>query len=465
MIAVVIPVYNREKEILQLIDSLLVIDYPKFKIIVVNNSTRKIEYFKDKSIKVLNMGRNYGATAGFNAGIKFALQDNIYKYLWLLDSDIVVEKNCLKRLLEVMGSDKTIGIVGPKILNSEDRDLVVEIGGNIDLNTGNIFPVRCNQPDSDEKEVYNVDYLGSGISFMRTDAIKDVGLMDEDYYYLWDDIDYCLNFKKKGYRVVSVSDAVVYHPPFTEKRDQKTGVYYGIRNMHLLLSKHGTVFNILRFNCVSLRKNLKNILLGVFNQDLSFEKYRFFAYRDFITNKLGKGNLEVPDKSKKRIEEFVDLHLSGREKVIILANSDFKDIGVLIDYLKEKYPDIGISILCRNNRKNIFRNFNFDEIITFDDSDGSLLVYLKLFFRLIRGNFDLAINPNIEVELPYEHIFKRVVDWDSAQAEFHRSGNSIFSLWKLVFAVGLSEILAVLMFLFTSLISFRYRFVNWKRWF
>ncbi len=462
LIAVIIPVYKRDKELSCLLNSLENLRCKHIHIIVVNNSEFDLSYLyeRNESIKIIELSKNYGATAGFNAGIEFAIKDGKYKYLWLLDSDLILEKNCLERLLPVIENDESIGVVGPKIINSVDRGLIVEIGGNIDLNTGNIHPIGCNQPDSIEKKVSKVDYLGSGISLIRSDAIKEVGLMDENYYFLWDDIDYCLRFKKNRYQVVAVSDAVVYHPAFTEKRDQRLSVYYGIRNMLFLISKYGSFINILNFNYITLRKNLKSILYALLNKNISFEKFRFFAFKDFIFNNLGEGIFDLSERSIQKKKMPIELNLSGKEKIILFSNSTSDIIKILIDYIKKKNPKVKVALLCEENRKNIFRNFGFDEIITFNDKKKFLLAYMNLFSRLRKENFDFAINPVTDLELPYQHAFNEVLIWNDENKRFYRSHNNLYSLWKPLLALGLSELLAIIMLPFLSLASFHHRFIK-----
>lgn len=461
-VAIIIPVHKRNGELHNLLNSLNNLEYKYFQILIVNNSNFDFEFLKESTnnLKIFNMGMNYGATTGFNAGIKHILNENKYKYLWLLDSDITVEQGSLNKLLKVIESDESIGIVGPKIINSEDTDLVVEVGGNIDLNTGNIQPIDCNNINSDDKKINDVDYLGSGVSLIRTEAIKKVGLMNESYYFIWDDIDYCLAFKKAGYRVVTVSDSIVYHPAFTEKRDQRISVYYGIRNMLLLVSMHGSFVNIIRFNFDVLRKNLKNIYYALINNNFSFETYRYFAFKDFIFNKFGKGTSELKEKPKPQIRRQVSLNLNGNEKILIFSNATSKIIKMLFNELKDKNPDIKISILCEENRKNIFRNYEFQEIVTINDNNNFLLAYFKLFFKLKNGNYDFAVNPTLNLELPFQHALKKIFIWDKEQNSFYLSNNNFYSLWKPVLAIILSEISAIFFLPLLLLISFGRRVIK-----
>ncbi len=64
---------------------------------------------------LLKNRRNYGFAGGNNIGIKFVLRFLKPDYILLLNNDTVVSENLLKELVRMAESDKSIGIVGPKI--------------------------------------------------------------------------------------------------------------------------------------------------------------------------------------------------------------------------------------------------------------------------------------------------------------------------------------------------------------
>jgi len=81
----------------------------------------------------------------------------IYKYLWLLDSDLKVEKGCLSTLVRLMESDVNIGISSPKILNLHNNDLIVTLGAKLELQKGNKYDLFANQPDINSDKIFHVD--------------------------------------------------------------------------------------------------------------------------------------------------------------------------------------------------------------------------------------------------------------------------------------------------------------------
>ena len=103
-LSIIIPVYNVEKYISQCLDSVLEQDIPysEYEVIVVNdgssdNSAAIVAEYEKKYPNIIYINKdNGGPSSARNAGIKVAKGD----YIWFIDSDDWIEKNCLKNLLE-----------------------------------------------------------------------------------------------------------------------------------------------------------------------------------------------------------------------------------------------------------------------------------------------------------------------------------------------------------------------------
>jgi GT2 family glycosyltransferase len=95
-------------------------DYPKFEIIVVDNgsSDHSIDYLRyiwEHRIRIIELPENLGFAEGNNIGIQ-----NSYDVIALLNNDIEVEQNWLRRGVESLMSDKNVAAVQPKIMQYVD---------------------------------------------------------------------------------------------------------------------------------------------------------------------------------------------------------------------------------------------------------------------------------------------------------------------------------------------------------
>lgn len=460
-IGMIIPVYNRKKDLIELLSSIFKMDYNNFEVIVVDNgSTDNINEITNlyPSINMIKNETNHGVGSGFNKGIKYAISAHIYKYLWLLDSDLLVDKNCLSVLVDILEKDEKIGIAGAKILNKNNPTFIVEIGAKTDLKTGQVFPLFCNEPDFPSNGVFEVDYVGCGISLIRVEAIKNVGLLDERYFFLWEDTDYGLAMNRKGYKIVSVSNAIVYHPPFTEKRSVSVDAYYGVRSPLLTVSKYAS--NISRVTCIYnvLRRIFKLAILRSINGYHHLALLSLVAVWDFTTNKWGElkslRNPSFLNDNRERIKS-----VDGKiKKILILPSGTDKSIKQLIDRLKSENKNVQIFLVIQNYRRFLFEFLPKSAIILYNDKNKYLLFeHGLLFIKLLFRNFDLIVNPNPERGSPFTYASKEVFEWDERSGSLFKSSENIFSLWKLAISIVAGELLALLSLPFVYLSSFRYR--------
>lgn len=460
-VGIIIPVYNRKKDLIELLNLVFKMDYNNFDVIVVDNgSTDNINETTNHypSINVIKNETNHGVGSGFNKGIKYAISEHIYKYLWLLDSDLLVDKNCLSVLVDVLEKDEKIGIAGAKILNKNNPNFIVEIGAKTDLKTGQVFPLFCNEPNFSSNEVFEVDYVGCGISLIRVDAIKNVGLLDERYFFMWEDTDYGLAMSRKGYKIVSASNAIVYHPPFTEKRSVSVDAYYGVRSPLLTVSKFSD--NLSRSNCIYnvLRRSFKVATFRFINGYYYLALLSLLAVWDFTINKWGELKpLKSPfvlNDNRERIKSIDD----KIKKILILPSGTDKSIKRLIDMLKAENDNVQVSLVIQNYRRFLFESLPKAEIILYNDKSRYLLLeHSLLFIKLLFKNFDLVINPNPERGSPFTYVSKEVYEWDEVSESLFKSSENIFSLWKLPVSVIVGEFLALVSLPFVYLSSLRYK--------
>jgi len=98
-VAIVIVNWNKKSYVCDLLNNINNIDYKHFDTIVIDNSStdNSVNEIRNKfpEVKLIENESNLGGTGGFNTGIKYALKQNKYKYIWLLDNDVQIEPDTL----------------------------------------------------------------------------------------------------------------------------------------------------------------------------------------------------------------------------------------------------------------------------------------------------------------------------------------------------------------------------------
>ena len=132
-IAIIILTYNGKEDTLECLESVSKINYKNFKTFVVDNnpsddSVKCIEEKFKNSITLIKNPNNDGFAEGNNAGIREALKDT-FDYFFLLNNDTIVDPNILDELVFAADKKPNFGILGPKSLYYDNRDVIDHCGG------------------------------------------------------------------------------------------------------------------------------------------------------------------------------------------------------------------------------------------------------------------------------------------------------------------------------------------------
>jgi N-acetylglucosaminyl-diphospho-decaprenol L-rhamnosyltransferase len=173
--------------------------------------------------------RNSGFASGNNLALRQILAAidpgaDQTRYVMLLNNDTVVEPDALDLLIEYLDEHPQVGAVGPK---------VVLLDGSLDLACRRSFPTptvsfyrmtglsklfprsprfgRYNMTYLDPDVETEVDSLVGAAMLLRTEVLREVGLLDEQFFMYGEDVDWCYRIKAYGWRIVYYPRAVIHH--------------------------------------------------------------------------------------------------------------------------------------------------------------------------------------------------------------------------------------------------------------
>lgn len=460
-VAVVIVNWNKKDYVINLLNSLKDIDYNNYEIIVVDNastddSVRAIEEGFPHVTLIVNK-ENLGGTGGFNTGMRYALNKNKYKYIWLLDNDADVEEGTLIELVAPMERDSNIGIAGSMILNPDNKELIVEMGSFISWKTGSWRPfLRYKKiTDYEQLDIVDVDYVAACSALVRTSAISTVGLMDERFFLHWDDIDFCVRIKNAGYKVVAVGKSRVYHG--VEKGFNPLIAYYDIRNGLLMISKHTKGPNKFFYLFNMLRGSLKEAIFFYITTLNLMGNLIIRALLDFIIGNFGK----IKSKSfsnalivkRENGQSLDDISSLNGLKILILPNGNFPEIKNIISIIKSKY-DCRISLLIQADRKGLFDGLPVDNHLLFDGYRQSSLQTIITIMKIFFSKFDLAISPSLSL-IPFSYAVKKYYLYDNDAKKIYRNKETVHYFWKLILVFFIGEILSICLIPIFYMVSFK----------
>jgi len=212
-VQIVILSYNQCEDTLRTLDSLSRMTYPNFELIVVDNNstdlTIKAVQSKYPNVILLVQSTNKGFAAGANVGLQRGIETKA-DFVLIINNDVLVTPSMLTSLIESVTPD--VGIVAPLIYYMDDpkriwskgflkHPLLLEPRGNA---RGQIDHGQWITP-------FNVDYLLGCALLIRVSLLKEVGLFDERFFFYYEDLDFSLRIQQKGYRLLTVPQAKMWH--------------------------------------------------------------------------------------------------------------------------------------------------------------------------------------------------------------------------------------------------------------
>jgi GT2 family glycosyltransferase len=144
-------------------------------------------------------------------------------WIWLLHDDCEPAPDALEKLLRAASKDRTVVVVGPKVLDGQDRRTLCEVGVSIDRagrRVTGIDPGEIDQGQHDQKRA--VLAVGSAGMLVRRDVWDRLGGFDSSLKLFRDDVDFCWRVQAAGFRVQVATDAILYHRELAARRRRPT---------------------------------------------------------------------------------------------------------------------------------------------------------------------------------------------------------------------------------------------------
>jgi hypothetical protein len=297
-IAIVILNWNNASDTIECLGSVSRVSYPNCRTLVVDNGSTDDSVAEIRaawpSVELLELNGNLGYAEGNNVGIRHALK-HCPEYIFVLNNDTMVRSDTITHLVEVMEADPRIGMAGPRVYCADPADRVFAEGSFILWSRGSIEHRGMFQSAAaGGAAVESVDFLvGCGV-LVRRALIEDVGLLDPHYYLNYEDVEWAVRARRKGFRVLYVPEAVMWHKvSATLGRHSAANTYYMTRNALRFFWRYAP--GLARWTAtlrIGLR-TMRSVVAWTIKSEYrnpAFRKKRqanLFALRDFVCGRFG----------------------------------------------------------------------------------------------------------------------------------------------------------------------------------
>jgi len=197
-------------------------------------------------IELIQNERNLGFARANNE----ALGKRKGRYALLLNTDVILTPGAVETLVKFMDRNPSVGIAGGQLVNGDgSKQNSFDNFPSITAEALNksllriLFPRRYPSKRVNYSAPIKVQSVIGACMIVRSRAIEEVGLLDEDYFFFLEETDWCYRMRRGKWRVCHVPQAKVIHLQGRTAdlvKDRAKIEYY--RSLYLFFKKHrGTV--------------------------------------------------------------------------------------------------------------------------------------------------------------------------------------------------------------------------------
>lgn len=416
-ILIIIVTWNKKRYVLDLLKSVNALDYPRhaLDVLVVDNASQDgtadaiaADY---PEIFLIRNAENIGGTGGFNTGLQWAFEqpEGSYKYLWLLDNDVLVHRHALTALVEILETNPDVAIAGSTMMQLDFPWRINEMGCFVKRNSGALIlnrhfeeivswrgrPVQeLLQGKADLTQLIphcrpfmDVEYVAAASLVVRTEVAKQVGLW-KDFFIHFDDVEWCLRIGEQGHRIVVSAQSLIWHLSAAAKVPTWV-LYYDNRNVLATMQAHGSKHkDIAHTISYILKKGVYYALLG--KADLS--RLHKDAVEDFLNNRLGKKNitLDAPYQAAAEIESL--LNDPQIKRILVSFEVNLQATGLQEPLIKAllKRPDLKVEFMRRPDGIEIYQ-LPRQQFISFPRKRRQQLKFYRYYDAIIQSDYHILI--------------------------------------------------------------------------
>lgn len=358
-IGVVICNYNKRDFVLDCIESIQESRVHNFDIYMVDNASAdgSVEAVRQRygdSVTVLENRENLGGSGGFNTGLR-VVRDKGYEYFMCLDDDAQVDENAINTLYEYMEANPDVGMAGCRVYHMQMPEYIQQSGLMIDYDHCTAKTIGADQiEDGTLPDVVECDTVATCAVMVRGSVIRDtdVGIMPEDNFIYWDDMEWGHRIHLAGYRVVTLASAAALHQMGANGRKPTTFLnYYMWRNRANFFMRYMPEDRLDEMSVQILSSFFDSMYESMFRDEHNIMQTLSYAYHDALHGVRGKAEYQIleNDANDDKLISF----LKEIRTYCLIAEGMEEEAAYLRNFFSAANP--GLSEVGREEAEAVFR--------------------------------------------------------------------------------------------------------------
>jgi len=234
-------------------------------------------------IAVVRLSDNLGYSGGNNVGLRIALNSGA-GWVILLNNDCEVPPDLIDGLILSINGMARVGAIGCQLLTFEDPPKLLYGGGRRLYVLGAHWLTKWKKRGGR----WRVNFVPFACVALSSEALNEIGLLDERYFAYVEDCDFCHRLKDDGWTMVVNLDVRVQHRVSASFGRRSPRYYYYIaRNTPLFIGERlRTPWKVLSLICFVVQSLTLAVMLTIRGR-IAEARALFAGWRDYLMKQTG----------------------------------------------------------------------------------------------------------------------------------------------------------------------------------
>ncbi|MCH5265154.1 MAG: glycosyltransferase family 2 protein [Lachnospiraceae bacterium] len=346
-IGIVICNYNKRDFVLDCIRSVKESRVQNFDIYMVDNASTdgSVEAVRQEfgdAVTILQNDENLGGSGGFNTGLR-VVRDKGYEYFVCLDDDVQVDENAIQALYEYMEANPEVGMAGSRVYHMQMPDYIQQCGLLIDFEHCSAKTLYADQlEDGTLPEVIECDTVATCSVMIRGSVVRetDAGIMPEDNFIYWDDMEWGHRIRMAGYRIVTLAASKVLHQMGANVKKPNTFLdYYMWRNRTNFFMRYTPEEMLEEMSVQALGSIFDAMYESMFREEHNVMQSISYAYHDALAGVRGKA-ADYKILKNDANDDKLTAYVKQKKTYAILSGGQEEDVMYLRNFLHSVNPEL-----------------------------------------------------------------------------------------------------------------------------
>ena len=215
------------------------------RLVVVDNASRPEERWRDPAAHLLHNAENRGYAGGNNTALRDLLAaEPTPPFVLLLNSDARLEEDAAEALVRLLEAHPEAAIAGPLLRECSGAQARASLGGR--SIAWHVQTRIWQEPAPGAMDPRPVDYVPGTVALLRVEALRQVGLLDEAYFFSGELADWCTRARRAGWTCLILPTAQAAHHTHADSPLRDTlYFYYSLRNRFRFVRKFHPALQVL----------------------------------------------------------------------------------------------------------------------------------------------------------------------------------------------------------------------------